>query len=256
MGSNFLQVLCPCAQPKHLRMFDVWCIEYDASDVKHDKYRQLEEMVSNFRARQDKPVMPIDEVARLEREFDKLDHTGQGFITMNDIMKGWGWSSEKALAVIMAYDIVGDSFINKSAFFGMMCPPEYRPPHMDGFSFDSFGKLMESEVKDRRWSLECVKKDNLEIDKILPAPPTAFPEVPENLLEQWKELFDDLDRDEDDTVCVQELESSGLLSAAECSAVANIIDPICTSAFSREGFLMAMCKAHGYRWKLSDSLKA
>lgn len=78
-------------------------------------------------------------------------------------------------------------------------------------------------------------------------PDSALPLVPDELLQQWNDVFDGLDRDDDDTVNVRDLEASGLLATGVCYAIAAMIDPANPTGFTRAGFLSAMCGAHGYR---------
>jgi Ca2+-binding EF-hand superfamily protein len=259
---DYLRQLCPKAQPKHIRMFDVWCTQYDRHMEVRDSFSNYELAAQTFIDNDKKPVLPADEIAQLENEFARLDQEGNGFVTMDDIMKGWGWSAQTALATVQAYDVLGDSFVDKDAFLRMMCPLEYKLPAMTGFAREVFGKVLlghvEStkavmrsvdssyELKDAAWGGSEISRAPL----LNQPPPSALPEVPEENLEQWNDVFDNLDHDDDDKVNVRDLEASGLLSTVVCYCIASLIDPEDLQGFTRAGFLTAMCKAHGYRQKL------
>jgi len=246
----YLRKLQPHALPKHLRMYDVWCMEYDELKKEEEVMETVESAASQFVETAKKPFLPADEVEILRKQFYELDVTRDGFLDLDDIQRGWGWSDEQIRDALKTFDVGCDGMLDEDEFLRMMCPPEYRLPEMSGFAREMFGKLIVEEQKARRGLLSKRKGSFLGEDSgddgPAPAPASALPVVPEDLLESWGDIFDALDQDDDEMVYVRDLETSGLLSTGVCYFIAGLIDPSNPEGFDRDAFLNAMCKSHGY----------
>ena len=72
-------------------------------------------------------------------------------------------------------------------------------------------------------------------------------ELVEEIVESWKKVFADVDKNGNQFVTVGELVASGLLSQKVSEAVARIIDPDDETGFGREAFLSAMTRMHEKR---------
>merc|ERR1711920_438636 len=74
-----------------------------------------------------------------------------------------------------------------------------------------------------------------------------LPEVPADKWTQWHHAFDAFDINGDGAVQFPELLRSGCISAEVGKYVLSYVDPDKDNQFTRDGFLRAMLKAHGYR---------
>eukprot|EP00927_Polykrikos_kofoidii_P012336 TRINITY_DN15318_c1_g1_i1.p1 TRINITY_DN15318_c1_g1~~TRINITY_DN15318_c1_g1_i1.p1 ORF type:complete len:835 (-),score=129.10 TRINITY_DN15318_c1_g1_i1:21-2525(-) len=256
---DYLRALCPPAHPKHLRMFDVWCDEFDAHVVEKAELEKMEDAARSFVENERKPILPAEERSSLERQFKTLDCEGKGWISVDDLMKWWQLSDDEALSIFPKFDIARDDTIDMEEFLRITCPEEYRLPEMSGFARASFGNLLLASTLQKRdrvqdkASLYLLHSDGTSPQSgnsvAMAAPSSMLPVAPEDVISQWNDVFNDLDRDDDDLVRVRDLEASGLLSTAVCYCVASLIEPVRDGGFSREAFVAAMCRAHQYRLK-------
>eukprot|EP00747_Dinoflagellata_sp_TGD_P183156 gnl/TRDRNA2_/TRDRNA2_37871_c0_seq1.p1 gnl/TRDRNA2_/TRDRNA2_37871_c0~~gnl/TRDRNA2_/TRDRNA2_37871_c0_seq1.p1 ORF type:complete len:688 (-),score=107.52 gnl/TRDRNA2_/TRDRNA2_37871_c0_seq1:140-2203(-) len=250
---DLLRKLCPVGHPKHLRMFESWCITYDNVV---NKQEGLEEALGTFQENESKPVIPGDEIANLKREFRRFDRRGSGSVDTYDVALEYQMPAE----VLARFSSTGDGYIDEDAFVAMMCPAEYRIPQMAGESRDCFGALLEFELqKVRRGVAEYHdaagvkqkrRRPSLTDDKrqsSLERPELTYPIVEDEKWHQWNAIFDRLDTDGDNKVSSTNLENSGIVSATVSSYITSIIDPTCEHTFTREGFLAAMLESHKVR---------
>lgn len=251
---DYFRALCPQARPKHLRMFDVWLEEYTDYQHEVEELHDLTEGVKTFVNNDNKPVLPPEEQKRIEEEFNRLDVYGKGFVSLHDVVRAWHMDMEAAMHTIGQYSSSGDACLDKESFLRMMCPDTYRLPTMAGFAREVFGKVLFQEASELEASVEQTQNRYARRascpEPLASLPLSALPVVPSDTLDRWNDVFDDLDRDDDDRVQVRDLECSGLLSTTVCYCIARLIDPGDKTGFAREGFIAAMCKAHGYRRKL------
>lgn len=251
---DIFRKMCPIAQPKHLRMFEVWCNEYDAFLKEQRHVESIEQAAETYLENNNKPVMPDCELEILEKEFQKMDYMGRGYVTIDDIVSTWGWSDMLARDTVAAYDVLGDGYLDKGEFFKMMCPEEYRLPEMSGFGRQIFGKLLEFESKSRRRSAmrQSIKYgqsgiNSDELDAYIEPPQSVFPEVDEEQWRKWNEVFESLDTNKNGKVALEELQNSGLLSWSVCTSIVALINPEDLNGFTKEGFMQAMARAYGRR---------
>jgi Ca2+-binding EF-hand superfamily protein len=249
---SVLRKVSPTAQPKHLRMYEVWCEEYTSLSSRRASVQNLEQATALYLENDQKPFLPPNELELLNREFDTLDKLKRGYITLDDIASGWQWSSEIAGDTLLAYDLTGDGYIDQSEFLKMMCPPEYRLPEMAGLTRQLFGKVLTTTTEQLRRSLDnsevrFTDANTDELPPVLEAPRAVLPVVSSHNWAQWQSVFDNLDRNDDGKVHKKELMMSGLLSASACAAITALIDPEDINSFTKKAFLDAMLKAHGCR---------
>jgi len=244
--------VCPLAQPKHLRMFECWAKDYHNLQKQKQELQDLEDATDEFRKNENKPFLPQSEVDALEREFKKLDLHDRGYITLDDICYGWGWSEELCRDTLGSFDIEGDGCIDRFEFMRMMCPGNCRLPEMSGSVRDMFGNFLASEFSEHRRSVDTRDAHFTDttknvMEQLPDAPLAAFPIVEGGRWETWQQVFSSLDLNGDGVVQVSELMSSGLLSASASRAVATLIEPEDKGGFRRKGFLKAMLKSHERR---------
>eukprot|EP00747_Dinoflagellata_sp_TGD_P113851 gnl/TRDRNA2_/TRDRNA2_171808_c3_seq3.p1 gnl/TRDRNA2_/TRDRNA2_171808_c3~~gnl/TRDRNA2_/TRDRNA2_171808_c3_seq3.p1 ORF type:complete len:665 (+),score=111.84 gnl/TRDRNA2_/TRDRNA2_171808_c3_seq3:36-2030(+) len=233
---DLLRKLCPQAHTKHLRMFQSWCCRYDMLVEKHES---LEEVLSVFDENESKPVLPEEEVIKLQSEFNRLDFRCTGRVDIHHVATKYRICPD----IIDAFS-GSDGYIGEREYIQMMCPEEYRPPLMTGKHRASFGKLLEFEMSRVREALRG-EKSNTEQPKIRPS--VTLPVVDEETWRQWNDMFDQLDANDDDHVCAEDLDVAGILSTSVSGYVLSIIDPHNPEAFTRDGFLNAMLQSHGFR---------
>jgi len=254
---DFFQLLCPCAQQRHLLMFESWCNEYTEFEEEHMAFEKLEGCRHLFQLNSRKPTLSQSELQELEGEFERLDADGTGFIDVGELQRGWNWSKELASQAITTFDSSQDRCIDKQEFLQMMCPPGYKLPVKDDtFGCEVIGRLLDAGLHQQQQQLDsgAVLHRKGTNNEMMPTPPSALPEVPPRCLRRWSEFFDSLDSDSDQRVTVKELEASGLVSTEVAEALVRLIDHTSKLRFSKDAFLAAMCRDHGYRMKLSDGL--
>lgn len=257
---KFIRKLSPKTLPKHMRMYDVWLAEYDKAKKDQETLLHLATAVDEFKTNQAKPLLSEDEQVLIKEQFRLMDSDRDGLVTVEDIMDDWACSEEQASPALKYFDVCSDGYLDEHEFMRMMCPDEYRVPEMTGLAREMFGKLLVSFAAEQQGAVDVVQS-KFE-SKSHPAegakgvvPASALPLVPEEQLQAWNDVFDGLDRDDDNTVQVKDLECSGLLATAVCYSIAGTIDPSNPTGFTRDSFLAAMCKAHGYRRQYTTSSK-
>jgi len=212
---SFFRKLCPLAHPKHLRMFDAWCHQFDALVEQHKVRLGFEEAVTTYLRNDRKPVIPRDELAHLEGEFLKLDRTKCGHVSLEEIEQAWGMDIETLHDLVKSNDVSEDGYVDKHDFIRLFCPPEYRPPSMSGEDRQVLGKLLlfhEARARTAVLQEEAMFSfSNADACPPIKRTPTAvLPEVAEATWERWVSLFERLDKNNDDTVDLHDLRVSGL----------------------------------------------
>jgi hypothetical protein len=246
---DLLKKISRKAQPKHLRMFEAWCSEYDSFTNLRVACTELEKGANNYKSYQMKRFLPVDELKVLQREFDRLDCSGNGFILPEDIVSGWAWTEEAAKETIATYDIHRLGRIEKNDFLKMMCPEEFRLPEMDDVGSELLGKLIVAQATEKRLILdarEAQYSNHPFSDAMFVPPTTALPEVSEVVWVEWNTVFDGLDSDGDERVFLEDLLQSGLHEAV-CHSVERLIDPEIVGSFTRAGYLSSLLQAHRCR---------
>jgi hypothetical protein len=248
---DLLQKVFPKAQTKHLRMFEAWCSEYDSLSDSRVACCELEQAAAVYANNELKPLLPVEDLEVLEREFDRLDCSRNGYILPMDIVRGWKWTEEQAIETVAAHDIHGLGRIEKTGFVKMMCQVEFRSPEMNGVGRELFGELIASQAAGMRLDLNTRESqysvtagDQPLLGTLFVPPTTALPEVSEAAWAQWNAVFDSLDKDGDDQIVTKDLLEAGLLSEPVCHSVIRLIDPEVEGSFSRLGFLQALLRAH------------
>jgi len=266
---DIFRKLCPEADPKHLRMFNSWCEDYDELLAAKTQLESIAQAERTFQRNSQKPVIPLCELNVLEAEFKKMDHSGRGYIDVEDIARVWGWTDQMARETMEAFDCIGDGYLDKGEFFKMMCPENYRLPEMAGDFREILGKLLTSEANIKRSSFAADSSRFEQIDAMAnnrrpssrgtavpkpakPAPSSIFPEAEEELCRQWTNLFDTLDIDNSGCINVQELRNSGLVSRDVCESIAAVVDPEDKNGFTRAAFMQAIARAHERRMPVAS----
>lgn len=245
-----LRILCPCAQPKHIKMFLNWCDQHDSYIKKYQCLQKMEAAEAAVKADEEKPCIPMDVKDALERQFNALN-PGNGLLTVYDFVEKWGWPRENVMEMLERFDVNSDQYIDKHEFMKMMCPPEYSLDTGCVELRDMFAKWLHHEADAYRAAVknkadEIKHKDKPNVSGLKWYTPAAFlPPVPDGVFYHWLDLFDSIDVDESGHVSIQELR--GLLVDEVCYAIDAVMGKNSTKGFTKQKFLKAMCRAHGYR---------
>ncbi|CAK9003481.1 unnamed protein product, partial [Durusdinium trenchii] len=97
---QFLKKAFPGAKAKHLSTFESWCQQYDDLQKRGHEMDLLTEAAELFAKKSRMPVLPADDQARLEREFEQMDVEGTGFVEVAAIERHWGWDDEQTRNII------------------------------------------------------------------------------------------------------------------------------------------------------------
>lgn len=245
---NLLHKMCPIARPRHLRMFEVWCQQFDEIESRQTRTETVEEAALRFEANDRKPVLPADEIFRVDKIFQQLDRHQNGCVTVEDVADYFAWDPVTAEEFLSRHDLSEDGCLDREDFLRMMCPDDFRVPAMSGSDREVFGLLLQGQARKLREDLEneegtfrrgsLTKKDT---------PVSLLPQVEEETWLFWNQLFDRLDSDGDNYVDSKDLVYSGLVSREVISTLVSIIEPEETMRFSRQSFLRALLDATGSR---------
>ncbi|CAE7640030.1 unnamed protein product [Symbiodinium sp. CCMP2592] len=141
---HFLKKAYPGCQPKHLATFQDWCNQYDELQRRSAEMDLLTEAAALFEKKNAMPILPVDDQARLEKEFEEMDMFGTGCVEVAAIQRRWDWDEQMTRDIIAKYDLSEDGCLDKGDFLRMMCPDGFRLPSMQAFSDacdDGFGLL-------------------------------------------------------------------------------------------------------------------
>lgn len=250
---QFLRYACPGAREKHLRMFEVWCQEFDELAEAKERHRLIEEAGDVFEENDNLEIIPKSELDSLEKDFESLDTAGRGFLTADQLAQAWNMDLETVKGIIHKID-AEDRTLDKQDYFRLVCPSQYRLPEMSGDQRDLFGKLLESmenkskaEVK-RKAKMFGVGGSQSEGPDIAPTPLSLLPEVDEETWKFWNSVFTELDVTKDDALDLRDLKESGLLSEKVCEFIIDMLhSPDEGQCFTRQSFLNALLEATGCR---------
>lgn len=257
--ADFLCKICPCARARHLAMFQNWVTEYGRFREEEKAVEFYSTAADSFQAKDGMPIIPDPELKSLEAEFCRLDLDHDGHITVFELQDGWGWTMQQALDTMEAFDITQDEVIDLAEFLRMMCPPEHRLPEMSGLGREVIGRLFKTTVVQRKSTLkdQAIQFETAEVMRTQWSVPTSIlPEVTDRLLASWNQVWDNLNASGGDRVTLQDLENSGLISRSECPALMQIVDPGNKDGFSRQAFVVALSRAHGFRPRFEDAVYA
>eukprot|EP00439_Symbiodinium_sp_Y106_P051279 s3398_g6.t2 len=250
---HFLKKAYPGCQPKHLATFQDWCNQYDELQRRSAEMDLLTEAAALFEKKNAMPILPVDDQARLEKEFEEMDMFGTGCVEVAAIQRRWDWDEQMTRDIIAKYDLSEDGCLDKGDFLRMMCPDGFRLPSMQGADRDVFGMLLTGSIRyleDAISTEEGLYAEDVKAAKevrLKPMPFSLLPEIPEATWLFWNDLFTRLDADEDDHIRERDLLREGLLSPEVAKHLMSIIDPEHPDSFTRRGFLTACLKATGCR---------
>jgi len=250
---GLLHRIYPKALPRHFRLFQQWCREYDELEQKRVNSSQAEAALKEYQDVSRKPIIPAHELDVIKNEFAKLDYDGLGSVEYDVIARYLGGNSQDIAA---KYDMDSDDHVSLRDFCRMMCPPQFRMPEMDGFGRRIFGVLLEFIAKEESKSFlkssESFEKPKISIDTVEASHFQAMLDpVPDDLWMQWQAAFRELDVDGDDVIHINELLAADILSEPVCRYLSRYLDPQLKDSFTLQTFNNAMLQAHGYRKKIA-----
>ncbi|CAJ1426255.1 unnamed protein product [Effrenium voratum] len=132
---RFLRLLYAWAMPKHLRMFDRWCQQYDELQAKKQQMNAdlgaLKAFLASVEAWKSTPILPQQEKDKILQDFERMDLEKRGMVEIGELKQQFAFEGLDGL--LQEYDSSGDGTIDKSEFLTMMCPPGYRIETGDDF---------------------------------------------------------------------------------------------------------------------------
>eukprot|EP00933_Yihiella_yeosuensis_P053251 TRINITY_DN5143_c0_g2_i1.p1 TRINITY_DN5143_c0_g2~~TRINITY_DN5143_c0_g2_i1.p1 ORF type:complete len:689 (-),score=112.81 TRINITY_DN5143_c0_g2_i1:399-2465(-) len=239
------------AQPCHLRMYDKWCRDFDERDAKKDEIAEAMQVRGQFDAQDFRPIIPLEELVYIHREFDLMDKSTDGLVSVWEIASHWNWSDAEVRETVMKYDLSENCLLDKDEFTRMMCPANYRLPEMAGPDREVFGIIVRGEEADRKREFKeaqdlFAKGDGIVVGRSKEEmPPSLYPEVEDQVWLQWNMSFDNIDEDGDNYVSLNDVVGSNTVTEKVARFVCSILkDPSTeTLGFSRKSFLAALLEA-------------
>jgi hypothetical protein len=254
-------ILCPCATPKHIKMFYSWCHQHDRLLHSHAEFSQMEvvqDIHENFHS---KPELPENEKNNLSQMFKKIDTNDRGFISQEQLVESGTLTVDMATSMFQAHDLDGNGFMDEVEFIHMMCPEHYRyTPKNSGAAADILSVWVRHRKKESgaivtmgdQGTYHLVHESTGCLDHT--AAPAAFKDFPpDHIYEKWDRAFNSLavkkqlQGEDSDFVDIGALRKTGVVHEDVAAALVEKIDPDKKTGFTRGGFLAAMCEAHGYR---------
>jgi Ca2+-binding EF-hand superfamily protein len=193
-------------------------------------------------------VLPTDEVARLRREFERLDREGLGRIPTAQLVREYGLHTDyNQSAGCMASDLLEtcqDGFVDLHDFMRLLCPDGYRLPNMEGSIREVFHHIVEYEACEAKTALrasETVGGPDLE------RPAALRPLVGWRRWRKWTQLFASIDRNRNGSITARELVTTNMFSQQEALAIVSILTPENSGNISLSMFLTALLNTYGFR---------
>lgn len=240
---SLLRRVFPGAQPKTLRMFEVWCQEYDDW---LDRNQHTEKVIDTFITNDSRPVLPTDEIARIRREFTRL---AAGNTTIDNAVLETYFGAAGAAFDQCVLTTCCDGDVDEMTFLRIVCPPEYRVP-VEGIAEvrDAFRELLAFHRNVSNVELDKVQAGSLSTwNRRAPQPDLLCPLVSQQQWTAWEALFNRMDRTQSGDVSFAELVSSHAFSEEESRASLDLLDPDKTGVITKDAFFRAMLKATGKR---------
>jgi len=230
---RFLKLLYPWAMPKHLRMFDRWCQQYDDLQNKKAQLRSDKNALADFqwcmKVYSNQPVIPQAEMENIIKDFERLDLQHRGYIEVAELERTIRARQDEGvtLSMVRSFDVSGDGVIDQAEFIQMMCPVGYR---LDGVADEVSQTLAEFL---QAYVVEEQRHVTIEEDE----------------WEKWNSFFDRVDQDEDGFISAEELRacSKALNSGSACELLLAVLDPQMRAQISRELYLETLLKVN--RWR-------
>ncbi|CAJ1397358.1 unnamed protein product [Effrenium voratum] len=252
---RFLRLLYAWAMPKHLRMFDRWCQQYDELQAKKQQMNAdlgaLKAFLASVEAWKSTPILPQQEKDKILQDFERMDLEKRGMVEIGELKQQFAFEGLDGL--LQEYDSSGDGTIDKSEFLTMMCPPGYRIETGDDFVGQVLGQLLQAYVEEETRSVtqeeDRFEKGSARLRANSVSLYAALPMVPEEKWESWNALFTHLDRDEDGCISAEDLRGfPGIFhSGAVRDQLLGVLDPKAHFGVSREFFLETLLKTHRLR---------
>lgn len=209
---RFLRLLYPWAMPKHLRMFERWCEQYDELQARKVRFQaDLKNMKLFFgcvEAFKTMPLLPQQEKDKIMQDFARLDVEKKGFVEVAELKRVMGGNDAVTDALIGEYDASGDGVIDKNEFFAMMCPPGYKMETSEDKEGKMLSQLLQAYMEEEQQRV-CLEEDRFAPAGRLRAASVslsaAMPIVSEEKWEQWNANFRHLDQDSDGFISADDL---------------------------------------------------
>eukprot|EP00930_Biecheleria_cincta_P031587 TRINITY_DN21926_c0_g1_i1.p1 TRINITY_DN21926_c0_g1~~TRINITY_DN21926_c0_g1_i1.p1 ORF type:complete len:527 (+),score=87.61 TRINITY_DN21926_c0_g1_i1:166-1746(+) len=248
-----LQAMYPRALPRHFKLFEQWCNEYDKLSQQESRTSDARGALLGYRRNSRKPIIPASELERIKREYQSLKGADLGAVPFDVIARYFDTSARE---IVTKHDLDFDNHVSLREFCRMMCPANYRLPEMDGVGRELFGKILELADQEEQKQLEhrrtLFQRTDSEEDILEVTTFSAMCEpVPADLLLQWHAVFDDLDRDADEKIRLSDLVISGCLSEPVSKYVVQYLGPDLQDAFTRDAFIQALLRAYHLRKPVS-----
>jgi len=256
---RFLKLLCPWAMPKHLRMFDRWCQQYDDLQNKKAQLRSDKNALADFqwcmKVYSNQPVIPQAEMENIIKDFERLDLQHRGYIEVAELERTIRARQDEGvtLSMVRSFDVSGDGVIDQAEFIQMMCPVGYR---LDGVADEvsqTLAEFLQAYVEEEQRHV-TIEEDRFEhgahrLRANSVSLHAALPIAPQDEWEKWNSFFDRVDQDEDGFISAEELRacSKALNSGSACELLLAVLDPQMRAQISRELYLETLLKVN--RWR-------
>ena len=254
---RFMRLLYPWAMPKHLRMFERWCQQYDELQARKSRFQaDLKSMKAFFKcveAFKTMPVLPQHEKEKIMHDFARFDVEKKGFVEVAELRRVMGGNDSVTDTLIGEYDSSGDGVIDQHEFFAMMCPPGYKMEASEDIEGQMLSQLLQAYMEEER------QKVSMEDDRFAPAGrlcadsvslSAAMPIVSEEKWEQWNANFQHLDQDSDGYISADDLRGfPGVFHSSNArDLLLGILDKNSGgSKISKDFFLDTLLRAHRLR---------
>merc|ERR1711924_147310 len=139
-----------------------------------------------------------------------------------------------------------DGSIDRIEFLQLMCPSEYRLDVSSAEVSALIGTWLDRELEMKKASLASrrdviVREDSSKLR--WHTPNALLPQVPDDIFNRWKDAFKELDKDDSQTLELQELKIQ--FGDEVCQALIDVVGK--KHSITLPQFLKAMCRTQGYR---------
>jgi len=251
----FLRLLCPAADDRHLRMFEVWCQQYDDLAAKQKELEKAESLLTHtFEANDNKQRWPDSDIEEFKKLFAVIDTKGNGYVDAKQLGQGLELDHAAVLQLMHDNDVSDDGYIDEREFLRMMCPPNCKLPEMEEGSAERqlLGTILRTAIEREKTEFEHedskFRHEHSELGAMVAQmPDSALPEVDDDTWSAWNAMFDRLDTNNDDELKVKELQASGLVAPEVSEFLVEWLAAENSGGLTRNVMLTALLKAHNLK---------
>lgn len=230
---SFCSHILPTVKPRHLRIFRSWIERMEMDDTGAPSGGEICAAAAMLLAEESRPLVPLEERARLEQIFQDCDVERTGFVTLLEIMTHGFCEADRVAQIVREQGINSEEGLELSDFIACFCYPNYRT----------------SGGAARRQVMSLFQEYIDSTARQMKSPPSLIlPDVPSEWLREWSAMFLNLSDRSGEGVKLQHLlhtiETTDFKASSLWREWAKL-EPDAVVSFN--AYVLVMCMARRYR---------